>query len=65
MKFFRKHYGRTGIFLCGCNLLLKTLLVYILFNLSHYIIGRPRNIKIVRKIVRLRWQDYFKYFGVR
>ncbi|OGF45664.1 MAG: hypothetical protein A2452_01415 [Candidatus Firestonebacteria bacterium RIFOXYC2_FULL_39_67] len=60
IKFFRKHYGRTGSFLFGCNLVMRTIIVYVLFNLSHLIIGRPKHIKIVRGRVVNLWKDYLK-----
>ena len=60
IKFFRKHYGKAGVFILGSNLVIRTLLVYLVIGPLSLIIKRPRNIKVVRKIVGSLWRAYLK-----
>jgi len=62
VKYLRKHYGRAGLVMIGFNLVLRTVLVYGFYNQLHYITGRPRNIKVVREVVRVLWKAYIKYY---
>ncbi|OGF49462.1 MAG: hypothetical protein A2231_12285 [Candidatus Firestonebacteria bacterium RIFOXYA2_FULL_40_8] len=60
LRYFRKNYGTAGMFIFGCELVLRTLIVYLLFNLSHLIIGRPKNIGVIRDRVQNLWRAYLK-----
>jgi GT2 family glycosyltransferase len=61
IRFFAKHYGRLGIASLFFNLVLRTILVYVILSLAHLMIKRPRDLKYFKAVLKSIWKEYMGF----
>lgn len=62
LLYFKKHYGRGVILVLICNLLLRAVIIYAIFPLSHSLIGKPRDTNYFKKTLKIAYQEYKKFW---
>lgn len=60
--FFDKHYGRCSLLLLALSLVLRSILAWVIFPLTHIVCGQPKDAKYFQQYSGIIWSEYINFF---
>jgi len=65
LLFFQKRYGSYSFWILLVNLIMRSMVVLVIFQLTHLLFGRPRDVGYFKDPLMVIWSEYINFFKSR